>query len=84
MAMAYIGFFGALSIPEREIFTESDHPITLYGYPVPRAYSRIMPEPFIRLQWACRSVENPVYRPILGQLRDEATRVFMKSKCNFR
>jgi hypothetical protein len=81
LSMAFIGFQGALNMPEDVLFVASDHPGTLYGYPILRAYSRIMPAPFVHLQWACRIWPTVVYQPKPGQTRKQVNSNFRNSQC---
>jgi len=81
LSMAFIGFHGALYIPEDVLFVKSSHPEALYGYPVLRAYSSIMPESFVHLQWQCRVPPTIVYHPEPGQTRQQVNTSFRNSSC---
>jgi hypothetical protein len=81
LSMAFIGFQGALYIAEQNLFVASDRPEILYGYPISRAYSQVMPAPFVHLQWACRIAPVVVYRPGVGQSRAQVEANFRNSRC---
>lgn len=81
LSMAFIGYQGALHMAERDLFVASDHPETLYGYPIRRFFSRIMPAPFVHLQWGCRVRPITVYKPEPGATREQVDAQFRNSPC---
>ena len=81
LSMAFIGYQGALHMAERDLFVASDSPEKLYGYPIARAYSRIMPAPFVHLQWGCRIRPIIVYKPEPGATREQVEAQFRASPC---
>lgn len=81
LSMAFIGYQGALHMAERDLFVASEHPERLYGYPIARAYSRIMPAPFVHLQWGCRIRPIIVYKPEPGATREQVEAQFRASPC---
>lgn len=84
LSMAFIGFQGALHMPENMLFAANDRPATTYGLPIERAFSRIMPAPFIRLQRACGSPISWFYKPTPGQTRAEVQANILNTPCKLR
>ena len=84
LSMAFIGFQGALHMPENVLFAANDRPATTYGLSIERAFSRIMPVPFIRLQRTCGSPISWFYKPTPGQTRAEVDANILKSPCKLR
>jgi hypothetical protein len=84
LSMAFIGFQGALHLPENLLFVPSHDPMEKYGYPIGRAFSEIMPEPFIRLQRACQAPISWFYKPIPGQTRSQVNSAILATPCRLK
>jgi len=74
MAMAAVGYQGALHIDEKRLFL----PTRFYGYNVNSNLSPLSPEAFIQLQISC-----PGYRPQPGQNRAQAMAIFNTIPANW-
>jgi hypothetical protein len=81
LSMAFIGFQGALHIPEDVLFAVNNQPTKTYGFPVERAFSRIMPAPYVRLQRACGTPISWFYKPTPGETPAEVGANILKTPC---
>lgn len=81
LSMAFIGFQGALHLSEARLFVADARPATTYGLPIERAFSPIMPRPFIRLERACGAPATGFYKPPPGQTRSEIDASIKETSC---
>ncbi|MEO9824189.1 MAG: hypothetical protein ABJF50_07210 [Paracoccaceae bacterium] len=80
LSMAYLGYLGALSMSEADMFEEQQSPEAFYRIPYFQSLSHLMPEPFVKLQWSCRGYASPYLIPP-GLTRAEAINFYRKSDC---